>query len=134
MPHATHAYPFEVHVLSFAEALSTRLRGDLGPHTFVMTLDPNGVVQFLRFEIPEQGWHQLLESLTNAETPHLFYDPFDAPEYRWLSWHTIAPSTMERLLGAPFEAADFIRATYAPFRAKPLDPAGTFPMSWGVMF
>jgi hypothetical protein len=73
------------------------------------------------------------ESARSA-TPHLFYDPLDdGMEYVWLGWHRIERTAMERLIGQPFEGADFISDPKRA-RAPSLEPANTFPASWGVMF
>ena len=132
MPHMTQAYPFEWKVFQFALDLSVLLARD--NRTFLMRLGDDGAVRTLQFERPEQSWHDLTRRLTEADESHLFYDPFDAPEYTWLSWHKIERSTMEHLIGHHFEDSDFSKQTMGAHRAPDLKPANTFPVSWGVMF
>jgi hypothetical protein len=134
MPHMTQGYPFEWKVLGSAESLSTKLAGTQGYHSFLMVLDGNGSVRTLQFECPEDSWHQLTERLDRAGAAYLFFDPFDAPEYTWLSWRHIDRSTMERLIGDRFVDADFAKAQHVTSRAPDLEPPNTFPTSWEVMF
>jgi hypothetical protein len=63
---------------------------------------------------------------TAGDTPFLFYDPFDAPEYTWLEWQGIARPIMERLLGQAFVETDFF--SLKDGRQQP------YPETWGVMF
>ena len=129
----TQAYPFEWKVLGFASSLSGRLASGPGDRSFLMELDSDGAVRTLQFECPEDSWHTLKESLEKADTPYLFYDPFDAPVYTWLSWRRIGRPTMERLMGECFEDADFQKHEHATSRAPDLNPS-EYPGSWGVMF
>ena len=96
MPHTTHAYPFERKVLGFAQALSARLAGGQGHDSFLMVLNPDGSVRTVRFEYAEDSWHRLTNKLDQTGTSYLFYDPFDAPEYTWLSWRRVERAAMER--------------------------------------
>ena len=134
MPHKTQAYPFELKILIFAQSLSTKLAGGNGHHSFLMILNDNGSVRTLQFEHSEDTWYQLTEKLNQAGESYLFYDPFDAPEYMWLSWRQIDRSTMERLIGTFFEETDFEKSQNASHRAPDLKPPKKYPVSWGVMF
>ncbi len=132
----TQAYPFEWKVLGFAQDLSARLAGE-GDHTFLMILTGRGVVRSLQFGPSEGHWHQLTAELDRAGPggdAYLVYDPFEGPEYTWLSWRRIERPTMERLIGGAFENADFVKAQPAPWDAPDLEPPGAYPASWGVMF
>ncbi len=133
MPHTTHAYPFESKVWEFAQRLSQQLAGQ-GHHSFVMVLDAKGVVQTLHFACPDKSWRQFTEKLDQADTPYLFYDPFDAPEYAWLSWARIDRPALERLIGDRFVDVDFVKYRHAASRAPDLEPSNRFPRYWGVMF
>ena len=133
MPRVTQAYPFEWKVLGFASSLSSRLASGGGDRSFLMELDSDGAVRTLQFECPEDSWHALKESLDRADTPYLFYDPFDVPEYTWLSWRRIDRPTMERLMGECFEDADFQKHSHATSRAPNLN-SNEYPESWEVMF
>ena len=132
MPHSTYGYPFEEKVFGYASQLSERLTGR--ELTFLMTLDFEGVIRALQFEPPKSSWHELTDRLTKADEAYLFYDPFDAPEYTWISWLSIKRSTMERLIGSPFDEIDFGKHSHAVSAAPELAPANEFPVSWGVMF
>jgi hypothetical protein len=132
MPHTTFAYPFEWKVCEFAGNLAATLAG--GDRSFVMVLDEAGAVLFLTFERPASSWPEFVRGLEQADRPHLFYDPFDAPEYVWVAWHRVGRAAMERLLGQPFEDADFVRFPTASSRGPDLRPPASFPSSWGVMF
>ncbi len=133
MPHTTNAYPFEGKVGNFAQRLSHQLAGQ-GDHTFLMVLNAEGAVQILHFECPDESWHTLTDKLNKADMSYLFYDPFDAPEYTWLSWSRIECPAMERLIGGHFEEADFVKERHGMSRAPDLQPPSQFPASWGVMF
>jgi hypothetical protein len=98
-----------------------------------MVLNGEGEVQTVHFKCPEEDWYQFVERLRKANTPHLFYDPVDAPEYAWLDWHHVDRPTMERLISVPFVEDDFIKIQSLE-RGKDLDPPNPFPVSWGVMF
>ncbi len=132
MPHITQAYPFESKVLAFANSLSGRLASAGGDRSFLMELDSDGAVRTLRFECAEGSWRTLKASLDRADTPYIFYDPFDVPEYTWLSWRRIDRPTMERLMGECFEDADFQKHPQATSRAPDLI-SNEYPESWGVM-
>lgn len=134
MPHTTQAYPFEWKVHAFAQRLSAQLAGGQGYDSFLMVLNAQGSVQTLFFKCPEDSWHQVRERLDQAGTAYLFYDPFGAPEYSWLSWRQIDRSTMERLLGDQLQDTDFIKLEHAGSRAPDLERPDEFPVSWGVMF
>jgi hypothetical protein len=57
---------------------------------------------------------------------HIFYDPFDPPEYRWLKWSGLGREAAEKLLGVSFEPIDFVN-----LRTR---QTIEFPSDWGVMF
>ncbi len=134
MPHATMNHPFEWKVLEFAGRLSRLLAGNVRRGSFVVTFDPEGSARSVTFECPDEGWHELTKRLDAEGVPHLFFDPFDAPEYTWVAWSGLSQSTMERLIGAPFEPGAFEPFRAGAGRGPALDPPGTFPTSWGVMF
>ncbi|MEA3440985.1 MAG: hypothetical protein U9R58_11965 [Chloroflexota bacterium] len=132
MPHATYAYPFEFVVWEFAGGLSRRKSSD--ERTFVLVLDQAGEVESLKFEHEEATWFNLKVKLEETGVPYLFYDPFDAPEFYWLSWHKIGRTTMERLIGKPFDDADFMEGMPGSNRPPDPDTAIEYPETWGVMF
>lgn len=132
MPHMTQAYPFEWKVLGFAASLASKLAGR-GHHSFLMMVDGDGSVQSLQFECPEDGWHKLTAKLDEAGASYIFYDPFDTPDYTWMSWRNIDRSTMERFIGNRFGDADFVKAEHSASQAPELNPLNTYPASWGVM-
>ena len=133
MPHTTQAYPFEWKVLDFAQALSARLAGKRFV-SFLMVFDDKGSVRTVQLERPENGWHDLTKRLDESGSAYLFYDPFDAPEYTWLSWRQTDRSTMERLIEHHFDNVDFVKTPRAPSRAPDLEVPNLYPVSWGAMF
>ena len=134
MPRSTQSYPFEWKVLGFASSLSARLVGRPGYDSFLMVLDTDGSVRMLQFERSESSWAQRTAMLDSTGASYLFYDPFDAPEYTWLSWNRIERSTMERLMEESFEDADFVNYRAAASGAGKLERPSAYPTSWGVMF
>lgn len=132
MPHATYAYPFEFKVFGFAGEFSQRLSGC--ERSFLLIFNENGAARSLYFEHAENSWHELTRKLEGSGISFLFYDPFEAPEFYWLSWHKVERATMERLLGEAFEERDFMHGM--PYSITPPDPttAIDFPTTWGVMF
>jgi len=127
-------FPFEWKVCEAAGRLSQLLAGHGRKGTMLIIFNREGAALSVTFERPEGGWHVLTNQLRDNEVPHIFYDPFDAPEYIWLAWTGIARTTMERLMGRPFEAADFEPLHTHSSRGPVLDPPGNYPASWGVMF
>jgi hypothetical protein len=124
VPRSTYRFSFEFAVFGAAgrlcgETAGTILLGPCGEILDVLRDGPN------RFAVCEQLKAQGLS--------FVFYDPFDAPEYIWVDWHRVSRAAMEGFVGAAFTDADFelMRETWG---VAPLDPPGTFPETWGVMF
>jgi hypothetical protein len=112
MPRTTVKYPFEWRMLQGAIALAAKHGGsDMTEMLFDVAGDKVHLGGDLRAR------REALEAQGGA---HLYYDPFDPPEYRWLSWHGLPRDKAESLLGVRFEAGDFVEESY--------------PESWGVMF
>src|SRR5262245_17307254 len=105
MPRATAAYLFEFKVAEFAGRLSAALTG--GNRPFLIVFGEGGAARTVTFEPPATPWLDLCRELERVGRPYLFYDPFDAPEPFYLSWHRVERATMERLVGRPFEEPDF---------------------------
>ncbi len=132
MPRKTQGYEFEWKILEFAGEFSERLFG--GHFPFVMVFNSGGVLRSLYFEPPFSSWRDLTVKLKESGEPHFFYDPFDAPEWTWVSWFGLEQTTMERLIGRPFDESDFTKDRAAANVVPELDSRGVFPNSWGVMF
>jgi hypothetical protein len=81
----TAGYLFEGKVLGFAQNLSAMLAGE-GYHTFLMVLTNQGAARTLQFEASDGYWQELMEKLDQGGDSYLFYDPFEGPEYTYLSW------------------------------------------------
>jgi hypothetical protein len=127
VPHATDNYNFEWIVFS---ALGRRF----GNETGILLLDAEGNVLSALGESPDGNWHATTRRLEAEGRPHIFYDPFDAPEYCWVAWFRVGLEAMERLTGHDFVEADLApRTPPLPHRPTP-DPPGSFPETWGVMF
>ena len=123
MPHSTVKYPFEGRVLSGLAALGEQLlnSSDQG-FGYVATFDAEArMVSWY----PETSYSNFRD-FRSDKTPCLFYDPFDQPEYRYISWNSISKQHMERILDIKFEDNDFKEF----FGERIIE----FPDSWGVMF
>jgi len=120
MPSSTFAFPFEMKILT---VLSTMI----GENTALCTFSSSGTIQLLQQETPPSpSWFQKQKELQDTNQSHIFYDPFDAPEYTFISWQNIPQELMESLLQQPFEPNDFVG-----YRSKKTIP---YPASWIVMF
>jgi len=97
-----------------------------------MLLHSSGAVRRIFFgDGPRAFDPEMKKALTEANPSWLFYHPFDAPEYTWIEWQNVERTTMERLLGNPFDPLDFgtvHRSTDA------MEEHIEFPTSWGVMY
>ena len=132
MPHMTYAYPFERMVLGFAARLSATLAGDDGRASFAAVFDDRGRVHALQFEC-SADLHELTRRYDEARVAYLLYDPFEL-DYTFMKWSHVDQSTMERLIGHRFADIDFVKDLHAARRAPDLQPQGTYPGSWQVMF
>jgi hypothetical protein len=90
MPHTTAKYRFEWQVAAWASALAQACTGRKAP--FVLIVASAGDMTEVRFDPADPV--ALLRELERSGTPHLFYDPFDAPEYSYLAWSQIPQETM----------------------------------------
>lgn len=114
MPRTTarHAFEFAIH------GWALRLRDGDG---FLALLDDTGaLVRVIEADHTSFGnrcvSHPVKDAVVAGEPRWIFYDPFDAPEYAWLSWEGVSKDMWNRLLADPF------------------DPGVDVPTSWGVMF
>jgi hypothetical protein len=125
MPHSTFEFPFEGKVLRWASTMSEQLtRSRHGG--FLLVLNAAGVAQALHCEADGPNWRTMQQHVQAAGEPHLFYDPFEGPEYTWISWRGIPCPLMERLLGASFTPEDFV-SVKTKARTE-------YPADHGVMF
>lgn len=124
MPHSTFAYPFEWKVGAWAGALSQAHMGTLRPFLLTLVSDTAGYPFTLDFQA--EAVQQARERYTPIDTPFLFFDPLDAPEYTWLEWSGFPRATMEQLIGQAFDDVDFI--SLKDGRQQP------YPETWSVMF
>ena len=133
MPRTTHAYGFELKVAGFVGELCARFTAGESLRPFILELDRGGGVTSLSFDDGSREWMGRADGLRGG--PHLFYHPLEGGiEYIWLSWEGVGQSAMERMIGRPFEEADFMPLPHFARRARALEPAGRFPTTWGVMF
>jgi hypothetical protein len=73
---------------------------------------------------PETHDEEQWAALRNGAPAWLCYDPFEGPEYTYLSWEGIGQRVMERLVGATFPPEDLTsEGERIVFRTQ-----------WGVMF
>ena len=131
MPHTTFDYGFERKILAAVQELIHSRTGSLD--TCLVVLDGDGDVKSLVHEPPPEGWSFAKNKLRSEGRPYIFLDPFDAPDHTWLDWFGVHRSTIERLVGKPFEESDFVPLRRLR-RAPRLDPPKSYPESRGVMF
>lgn len=131
MPHTTVGYPFEGKIFEAAGQLAARLGDEY--RSYLIVYGDDGRARNVMLEHSLDSWHTVKDELETNGTPHFFYNPFDVPEYCWIGWYKVEQKTMERLIGARFEDADFVKFPMAMSRAPKLDPPA-FPITWGVMF
>lgn len=131
MPHTTLGYLFEGKIFKAACQLAARLGGE--HRTFLIVFGEDGFASTVMLEHSKDSWHSVKDDLEAVGMSYFFYDPFDVPEYCWIGWHKVEQKVMERLVGAQFEDADFVKHAMAMACAPKLEPPA-FPTSWGVMF
>jgi hypothetical protein len=134
MPKSTHLYPFENKVLGFAVALAERMTGLDRANGFLMYLSREGAVQSVTFDDHTPEWRLRVEAASEDDRPHLYFDPFDAPDYSYLSWNQIAQHTMERLIGQGIESVDLVRWPHFSHRTSHQPDPSSYPSRWSVMF
>ena len=132
MPHATHRFPFEFKMLSWAADLSHLMTGE--NRCFLLVLDAEGVVRQLLFGEDEYNYDRETWQAAMQSSPRwLFYHPFDGPVHTYMQWQNVQRTTLERLMGQQFEDADLAeRVTPQPH--QPVGEYVEFPVSWNVMF
>ena len=123
MPRATNKYPYEGKVWGGLVDLALQLTGKSEEGSgFAAILSRDGCVLsvFCEREFPD-----FRERIDNADAS-LFYDPFEGPEYQYISWSNVSRETLERILNVTFLPEDLIG-----FKCDPLDE---IPSTHGVMF
>lgn len=131
MPSSTAIYPFEYKSLDAIADISIRLNGKLS--TYLIIFDDQGHISKVIFERFESTWFEEVDKLRAAKQPHLFFDPFDVPEHKWISWLGLRKSTMEQFMGAAFQTDDF-KPAMAHNTLSEGTPLIDFPSAWEVMF
>ena len=123
MPRSTYAYFFEMRILM-------ELTKKLGKKTAICLFSKKGDLHIIREQDDEHlqypTWHHQEEDLKKNDKSYLFYDPFDAPEYTYISWNNLSQKQMEDLIHYQFSPQEFIGYQ----EKKRIE----FPVSWGVMF
>ena len=124
MPHASADFPFEWHILEWAAGFSVRRSGQRWL-PFLLVLDESGYERQLHLGAGPARHDSSAWGQCRAREPSwFFYDPFEAPEYTFVAWQSIARPHMEALIGRPFSDADFAG------RERRYE----WPESWSVMF
>ncbi len=127
MPHSTCRFPFEWKIREWVAGLSRTLAGD-AHYPLLILLTAEGVVQRIVLgPSPQTHDDGEWEALRRTASAWLSYDPFEGPEYQYVSWEGITQSTIERLLGSALGPADLTAQPAAPETIP-------FPEKWGVMF
>jgi len=123
MPRSTYTYFFEMRILM-------ELTKKLGEKAALCLFSKKGELQIIREKDDEHlhypTWHHQKEDLKKNAISYLFYDPFDAPEYAYISWNNLSQKQMEALIHHQFSPQEFIGYQEQERIA--------FPASWGVMF
>ena len=118
MPRSTYSFAFEMKILM---GLGSLFDGERV--VSIRTLEGDWLHHKESALEIREAWR---EELYKRDTPHVFYDPFDAPEYTYISWHRITKQEMEGLIGQKFLPRDFY--------GKGDQKREEFPLSWSVMF
>ena len=96
------------------------------PSRWMLVLHTNGSVSLTVFPMNVFPG-DTLDNLKDAGERYLFYDPVDdGMEYIALIWQNIDQEMMEKLIGSPFDANDFVSQRTGEARA--------YPESWAVIF
>ena len=132
MPHATNSYPFESKVFAWANEFARRMTGH-NARAFILLLDGDGVVRSLHFSGGQAFDAPEKDRLAATAPGHIFYDPFDFPEYGYLSWSGVGRAAMERVTGVTFTSGDFVRLASQAGRSSGRE-VSDYPECWGVMF
>jgi hypothetical protein len=124
MLRATNKYRFEWTILKWASKVSQAFCGN-AHYPFLILFNASGVADRLVFGSAaethnENDWKQL----RGRGPGWLEYDPFEGPEYQYLSWEGLDQQTLERLIGTTFGPEDFSAD----------GETTAFPSKWGVMF
>lgn len=105
MPRATNKYPFESKIWEGLAKLAFQLTGKSGEgNGFKAALDKNGCLLLI---YSESVFPDFRDQAKEAEAT-LFYDPFDEPEYQYISWSNVTQKTLERILNIQFTPEDFV--------------------------
>ncbi len=124
VPHATNKYRFEWTILEWAWQLSDAFAGN-AHYPFLVLLNASGVTERVVFgSAPTTHDEKEWVSLREGATAWIVYDPFEGPEYQYLSWDGLDQRTMERLIGSTFGQQDLTAEGMTI----------VFPRNWGVMF
>lgn len=126
IPHTTSQYGFAFLLEHWADDLSRRITGGL--HRFLLLFE-QGAPQVLMLDdyITKQiGDGYVAELNRRKNTSWLFFDPFDYPEYCFMSWSNLEQKTVEGLLGEQLRDK--------AFESKRSGNVIKWPSSWQVMF
>ena len=129
MPRTTACYSFEFTIWDWMRKSSPPCAGE---HPTLLAYVSGEQIDSLhawrRGAFPASDGERLLDETRSW----LFYDPFDAPEYAWLSWNGIDRPAMEALIGSPLALTP---QGWSGNQARELEhPVTAFPAKWGVMF
>lgn len=127
MPRMTHQYPFERRVAGGIGGRVEALLELSGPgSSYLLVLQTNGSISLTVYPMNVFPG-DTLDNLKDAGERYIFYDPVnDGMEHIALMWQNIDQEMMEKLIGSPFDANDFVSQRTGAARA--------YPESWVVMF
>ena len=98
MPRSTISQPHEYAMLAAVGDYAIKHRGDESVG-FLILLGPDYSVARLSWYGDDFPRGQALEALVESAHAHVFYDPFDFPEYGWVQWDNLPLEQVDKLLG-----------------------------------
>ena len=123
MPRATNKYPFESKIWGGLTNLALQLTGNSEEgYGFKAALNKEGCLM----TIYSQAFFPDFRDRGKESEATLFYDPFEGPEYQYISWSNAEKETVERILNIQFTPEDFVGRDGSKLEY--------FPSSHGVMF
>jgi hypothetical protein len=125
MPRYSAKFKFEFKVFDWAMRFCHLMTGRIMDDSFSIILDADGATRRAFFGDPAEFGPEGDPYGQPAQSA-LFYNPIDAPEYYFMYWQNIRRETLERLMGEPFEEADFVSLSGRE-RME-------FPPRWSVWF
>ena len=91
MPRSTVKFQFEFTIWGWASEFSETLTGE--NRAFLIIFNSDQSVDRAFFSKERYFDNALKESLTKTNEFYFFYDPFEGPEYTYISWNNLSRNT-----------------------------------------